>query len=123
MHLGFSTLLLAVPVVLATAAAEPTAGCKTNAKLVGACYVIHGRATYGSGTPALRIWPLGTKRILGVTAGRIADDADEPLTPPELRFDPSMQAFGDFEVCPFTPEHKGQIQMVCVQAVTNLVVR
>ena len=123
MYLRHSKFLLAVAFVLATAAAEPTVACKTNSKLVGACYVIHGRATYGNGTPALRIWPLGTNRILGVTAGRVADDADEPLTPPELRFDPSKQAFGDFEVCPFTPERKGQMQMVCVQAVTNLVLR
>jgi len=109
--------------------AVPTFGqsreCKTNSKVVGACYMIHGRATFGPGTPALRIWPIGTKRMLGVTAGPIADDADDPIAPWEmLKFTPDVKGiFGDFEVCPFTPERKGRMQMVCVQSVKNLVVK
>jgi hypothetical protein len=53
--------------------------CKGNPKIIAACYTVHGRATFGPGTPALRIWPVGTKRMLGVTAGPIADDADDPI--------------------------------------------
>ena len=37
--------------------------CKTNPKVIGACYVVHGRATNADGTPTLRIWPVGTKRM------------------------------------------------------------
>lgn len=99
--------------------------CKNNPKVIGACYVVHGRATYGSGTPALRIWPVGTKRMLGVTAESIADDADDPIAPKDmLRFNSDVEAiFGDFEVCPFTPERKGHMQMVCVQSATKLAIK
>jgi hypothetical protein len=97
--------------------------CKGNPALVGACYVIHGRATYGNGTPALRIWPVGTKRMLGVTSGQFADDAEDPIVPKNLRFDPSQRAYGDCEVCPFTVERPGHMQMVCVQSAKNLAVK
>ncbi len=99
--------------------------CKNNPKVIGSCYVVHGRATYGDGTPALRIWPIGTKRMLGVTAGPVADDADDPIAPSDmLRFTSDVEAiFGDFEVCPFTPERKGHMQMVCVQSAKKLVIK
>ncbi len=95
--------------------------CKGNPRVVGECYMIHGRATFGNGTPALRIWPVGTNRMLGVTA----DDAEEPIAPKEmLKFDPDLEGiFGDYEVCPLTPERKGHMQMVCVQSAKNLVTK
>ncbi len=112
-------LLLALPALGAT----PT--CKGNPKVVGACFVVHGRATFGNGTPALRIWPVGTKRMLGVTAEPIADDTEDPIFPKSMmRFGADVEGiFGDFEVCPFTPEHKGTMRMVCVESATNLVVK
>jgi hypothetical protein len=70
--------------LLTTLAFGQPRACKTNPKVVGACYTVHGRATFGPGTPALRIWPVGTKRMLGVTAGPRADDADNPICPKEM---------------------------------------
>ncbi len=63
--------------------------------------------------------------MLGVTAGPIADDADDPIVPKEmLKFSADVEAiFGDFEVCPFTPERKGHMRMVCVQSATKLVIK
>jgi hypothetical protein len=61
--------------------------------------------------------------MLGVTAGPVADDAIDPLVPKGFGFGQSKNAFGDFEVCPFTREHKGHMQMVCIQAVKNLSIR
>lgn len=114
--------IFALVFVLSTTAFCQSRQCKSNPKVIGACYVVHGRATVGSGTPALRIWPVGTKRMLGVTAGPIADDADDPIAPEKmLSFTNDVEAiFGDFEVCPFTPERKGHMQLVCVQSATKL---
>ena len=100
--------------------------CKGNPRVVSECFVVHGRATFGNGTPALRIWPIGTKRMLGVAAGPIADDEDDPMAPKEmLKFiTPEVEGiFGDFEVCPFTPERKGHMRMVCVQSATKIIVK
>jgi hypothetical protein len=119
-----SSLLLLISVTaLGATSAESSKTCKGNPALKGTCYVIHGRATFGNGTPALRIWPIGTKRMLGVTNGKFADDAEDPTIPKNLHFDPSQKAFGDFEVCPFTVEQPGHMQMVCVQSAKNLVIK
>ncbi len=83
----------------------------------------YGRATYGNGTPALRIWPIGTNRMLGVTSGEFADDAEDPIVPRNMHFDPSQSAFGDFEVCPFTADKPGHMRMVCIQSAKNLVIK
>ena len=63
--------------------------------------------------------------MLGVTAGPVADDADEPICPKEmLNFVAGdEEILGDFEVCPFTPTRKGTMQMVCVQSASNLVTK
>ncbi len=81
------------------------------------------------GTPAHRIWPVGRKSILGITASALADDAEAPIAPRQL-----LRAFhvgaknpygdfvyGDFEVCPFTPQRKGEMQMVCVEKAEHMV--
>jgi hypothetical protein len=119
MKLFAGILLFAVPIF------GQVPQCKNNPRLVGACYLVHGRATFGAGTPALRIWPVGTKRMLGVTAGPIADDADKPICPKEMLvfITGDERLFGDFEVCPFTPERKGSMQMVCVESAKNLVIK
>lgn len=97
--------------------------CKGNPKIVAACFSIHARANLGADTVPIYLWPVGTKRRLGVTGGPTLDDAVEPIYPKNLRF-PSNSAdvFGDFEVCPFTPRKEGHLQLVCVESATHLVV-
>jgi hypothetical protein len=107
--------LLTIPVL------SETPRCKGNPKVVGECFTVHGRARFGSGTPSLRIWPIGTKRMLGVAAGPVADDADAPICPNEMLRWPAEE-YGDFEVCPFTEEKPGHMQMVCVESVSHLIV-
>lgn len=70
----------------------------------------------------LYLWPVGTKRMLGVTGGAILDDAINPIWPQNLKFNPGVNAiYGDFLVCPFTPEQKGHLQLVCIESATHLV--
>ena len=107
-------------------AAESKPKCKGNPKVIGACYVVHGRLSLWNGTPALRIWRIGSKRILGVTAGPIRDDADEPIYPAKVKkLIPGygVQVYGDYEVCPFTKEKLGEMQLVCINSATNLHVK
>jgi hypothetical protein len=111
-------LLIAVPVF----AAQPK--CKENPKIIGACYSVHGRVTLGADTVRLWLWPVGTNRMLGVTAGPTPDDADDPIYPQSLKFNSGDEAiYGDFEVCPFTLERKGAMQLVCIETASNLIVK
>jgi hypothetical protein len=94
--------------------------CKNNPKIIGACYTVHARATEGADTVRIYLWPVGSKRMLGVTGGPTLDDAVAPIFPINLRIDPGEQVYGDFEVCPFTPERKGHLQLVCVESASHL---
>jgi hypothetical protein len=39
-----------------------------------------------------------------------------------LKFTAGTEEYGDFEVCPFTPDKSGHMQMVCVESATRLIV-
>ena len=125
----------------ASAAPQKTAArefpCKTpeNASI---CYWTHGRLRVGNGDPSLRMWKVGTKRILGILSGpnayrRDPLDNEHPELPANLervyetiaqtgQDHVFYQVFGDFEVCPLEPEHPGWMQAVCIESAKNIVV-
>jgi hypothetical protein len=112
-----TTLMFALP------ACAAQSKCKDNPKVVAACFAVHGRASLGADTVRIYIWPIGTKRMLGVTGGPTLDDQIEPIYTSDLRFDSDGDdILGDFEVCPFTPQKRGHLQLVCVESATHLVV-
>ena len=92
------------------------AGCKSNPQLAAACFTVHGRLSAYNGTPSLRIWPIGTHRLLG-----ILKDEDPLALPENIRNEVGFEKdiYGDFLVCPFTQSKPGQMQFVCVEAVSN----
>jgi len=118
--------------------------CKTreNASL---CYWAHGRLAVYNGNPSARIWKIGTHRILGVFSGpshfppKTNADGESPELP--LSLERAYEAdyrrwkqsdakyyefpliFADFEVCPLEPEKKGEMQAVCIESATNILVQ
>ena len=96
------------------------AGCKSNPQLVAACFTVHGRLSAYNGTPSLRIWPIDTHRLLG-----ILKDEDPLAIPESIRNTVGFgkDIYGDFLVCPFTKSKPGQMQFVCVEAVSNVQVQ
>lgn len=127
----FSTMIrrprlhLLVIVVLAFSPKFASASkCKGNPKVIGACYVVHGRLSRGADTVRLWLWPVGTKRMLGVTGGPTLDDADAPIWPQSIQFTSgNEEVYADFEVCPFTPERKGAMQFVCIESASHIVIK
>lgn len=127
-------LLLCAGFVLATASQQPAkrkVACKTpeNTK---SCYWAHGRLSLYNGTPSLRLWKVGTNRILGIYSGPGAgpfddglpgdDDADVELPAILMRHDFTKQSvYGDFEVCPLAPEIEGHMQPACIESAKKLV--
>lgn len=91
--------------------------CRSDPDIVGACFRIHGRIAMYNGTPTLRIWRIGTDRLLGV-------DDDVPVPEPLSRqLDWDVNTYADFEVCPFTREREGEMQKVCIESAEHIVVR
>jgi hypothetical protein len=95
------------------------AGCEPNPALVGPCFTVEGRAVLANGTPGFRILQKGTKRVLGVLP------AESEIVPTCLAkaVVPDSEVSGEFIVCPFSVEKRGHMQMVCVQAVGEFLVR
>ena len=101
----FTTVrLLTVALAFASFSAAPS-----EAKAKWPCYWVHGRMREGNGTPATRIWPGGTHRLLGVVnQGVPGGDVGVPDTlPRSLRRlsvnDRLPSVWGDFYVCPVAP--------------------
>src|SRR6185312_4126317 len=92
------------------------------------CRWVHGRMTVGNGTPATRIWPVGTHRTLGVVHAErpVADDAYAATVPvyalrlltPEHHF----TVWGEFYVCPVAPDRPGWMRFVTVKKARRLFV-
>jgi hypothetical protein len=91
----------------------PSATCKSDPDLVGACFTIHGRLFIANGGPSARIWKIGTDRILGV---------DNEILPGLLNLNMNFdeEAYGDFYVCPFTRERSGEMQKVCIESASRV---
>jgi hypothetical protein len=100
---------------------QQTKSCKKNPGVVDQCFKIHGRVRVVNGAGTV-IWRIGTDRLLEVE--------DEELIPANLSKALSKpgdvygrDVFGDFEVCPFTKSRTGEMQMVCVESASRLVVK
>ncbi len=125
-------LVLFAMLCLSSSATEPSADkpcgvrkpCHEHPALAGPCFQVRGRMNYWNGTPSVRIWQIGTKRILGVSEQRFFDEAYCNLPDhigAKLSWDSDL--FADFLVCPFTPDEPGVMRLVCVDSARDLVVR
>ena len=87
-----------------------------------ACYWVSGRLSYSNGTPSVRIWPRGSRRLLGVLNRRSEAEADDVLPAAVQRMNPSFERsiWGNFRVCPLTPERAGWMRMVYITATAKL---
>ncbi|MGD0073790.1 MAG: hypothetical protein ABSD31_05560 [Candidatus Binataceae bacterium] len=120
---------LAILCGLNTAASAADSSCATDKRVVAACYEVHGRLRIYANM-RLYLWPVGTKRLLGVC---YAPDVCPPFhtlrpgppMPPNVAklVDPDHDVFGDFRVCPFTPEEPRTMRTVCIDSASHLIVR
>jgi hypothetical protein len=100
--------------------------CKSRPEVVGKCFNVHGRLSVYNGTPSIRLWPLGTKRLLGVIdPADVSNAPGETILPLDIKnkLDWDKDVFGDFIVCPMTRQQPGRMQTVCIDSGKNLVVR
>jgi len=103
--------------------------CKTP-EIAAECYWTRGRLANYNGTPTLRMWKVGTKRILAIHSGpgyKRGDDKENenPEIPENVERafrSIGTRVFADFEVCPLGPERPSVMQSVCIESAKNIVV-
>ena len=118
----FAFLLLSALVLPAIAFAETddlVRTCKTNPSVVAPCFSIRGRISAYNGAPSLRIWQIGTSRILGIIS--VENEIIPEILKGKVSFNQSV--FANLEVCPFTKSRLGEMQIVCVESATDIQVR
>lgn len=123
-------MLFAALMIPAQAPAQEMDGaaCRNSPMRVAPCRTIRGRLMLTNGTPSMRIWPVGSRRILGVIHPRTGDGEFVGPLPRAvegaLRTEQwSKRVFADYVVCPLSRERAGRMQMVCIEAARNVVVR
>jgi hypothetical protein len=84
-------------------------------------FKLHGRLMIYNGTPSFRIWIIGTNRLLGIPGGD-TEPADMPKALEDLFTEPGVQVYGDFEVTPLTKYKAGEMQLVKITSVENLII-
>ena len=116
----------------ATNADEFGTACKQSLKLADQCFTMRGRLIFAQGGWQLRIWPVGTKRLLAVVdPNGIWDDtkmqnSGAPYLTPEVKeaLKPDENVvFADFTLCPLTKDIPGEMRHVCMVAAKNIITR
>jgi len=81
--------------------------------------VVHGRLSVTNGTPSVRIWRIGTKRILGVHP----DESPEAL-PENIRkwVQFGVNVYADFTVEPLSSAQPGRMQLVRLVSASHVVI-
>ena len=105
--------------------------CKTP-DLAASCIQFHGRLSAGNGTPAVRLWQIGTHHIYGIYSNRYGFthdgptlDNESPEIPPavtkQIPHQGGWTIYGDFEACPLEPRIQGHMQAACIASAKNVV--
>ena len=114
---------LLVLMLLSNRGAAAAAECAKNKQVVASCYQVRGRVRFNANMRPY-LWPVGTKRLLGVALQSDAPDAGY-FWPDNLAKMTSLETdvFGDFLVCPFTSKKPGRMQMVCIESASHLIAK
>ena len=98
--------------------------CREHPQLIGKCFVVRGRLSVYNGAPALRLWRIGTRRVLGISEQRFKVPGYRNLPESLARqLNGDNEVRGDFLVCPFTRVRSHVMQLVCVESARNLSVQ
>jgi hypothetical protein len=123
---GISLMLLAGSVAADPPTLQEAQSCRARSDVVGKCFTVHGRLSVYNGTPSIRLWPVGSKRLLGVIDPKDPSNAPGPSVLPTSikgQLDWDKEIVGDFLVCPLTKMKPGRMQTICIESGKNLAVR
>ena len=98
---------------------NPKDGCKSNQAVVDKCFTVHGRISVCNGTPAVRLWPIGTKRLIGILP------SENEIMPKSIKnnLKADIVIYGEYLICPFTKAKSGQMQFACIESASNFVIK
>lgn len=110
--------------LLSTSVLATDKPCSTHPMVAGKSFVVRGRLSIYNGNPTARIQQTGTGRVFGISDGLFYKKGYANL-PPSIAsiLDFDTDIVGDFTVYPFTASKLGVMQLICIEAVKNRVVK
>jgi hypothetical protein len=87
---------------------------------VGPCRSFRARLVPGADNIMIRIWPVGSSRLLGYADGALRCGLPPML---ELLMDEGKTVYADVSVRPVTPSHAGHMQFACVASADRMKVQ
>ncbi len=119
-------LIFAIFILVLIIVSESNAGetekkksCKEHLMLSGPCFKIRGRMSLYNGTLNIRIWPVGTNRMLGIGEGKfLLNDYENLPKDLEQQLNRENAMFADFTV-----DKPGHMRQVCVESAENMTIR
>jgi hypothetical protein len=106
---------------------QPSPGCAAISYTEAPCFTVHGLLQGSNGVPGIRMWRLGTRRVLGIVGGDGSPAADD-LVPQPLYGEMQTETPGwlrsvdaQFRVCPLATEKAGWMQPVCIVSASHVV--
>ncbi len=116
-----ATAMIASTILAAPAIAADAPACKSSPKVVGKCMTFYGPLAVYSGSPSLRIWPVGTKQLYGLRGtGADPENVALPEKLRELLAAKPSEVNGKWEVCPLEAERPNQLRIVCLESASEL---
>ena len=97
------------------------AQCSNDKRVVSACYEVHGRLQVNANS-RLYLRSFDSKRIYAIAYKSDAPDADFFISENVAELiNPDVSVAGNFQICPFTPDVPGKMQIACMDSASNLV--
>ena len=82
------------------------------------CYWTRGRLWIAQGGPSIRLWPVGTRRILGIVNPKpgVIDYDGADAIPPKVAdaLTDGVFVWGTYHVCPIAPERPGWMRFIFI---------
>lgn len=103
---------------------EETKSCRNHPMVTGECFLFWGRMQLYEESPRVRIWRVGTTRVLGIMDDEYQLEGYENV-PGDLvgQIDWNTAMFGDFTVCPFADDIPRKMRPICVEKAENTVIK
>ena len=92
--------------------AGPLLSCQTDPDLAGACYSIRGRVGLGSNGISMRLWQVGTDKMMNLGEGLLPDELSSLVTP-------GTRVYANMIVCPLASGVPRVMPTVCIESAGN----
>ena len=90
----------------------PLLSCQTDPDLAGACYSIRGRVGLGPNGLTMRLWQVGTEKMMNLGEGMLPDELSSLVTP-------GTRVYANMIVCPLASGIPRTQPTVCIESASH----